>query len=167
MHLANLIQGFCSCWTETVFGNECLLLSVRTSQVAAMNGHRQCTVHASGGSFSSTFFWSIRSSCFLQPKIFHLFFSGDRTLPVRCSAVTGFVASAVQCPCMALDTFQGCWEEDLKKKKKKTFAFDSCCLSVFVSMEICVACMCKASKLPISYMLSCLLSFNYGFSQCV
>lgn len=74
MHLANLIQGFCSCWTETVFGNECLLLSVRTSQVAAMNGHRQCTVHASGGSFSSTSFEAFVALASCSPKFFTFFF---------------------------------------------------------------------------------------------
>lgn len=168
MHLANLIQGFCSCWTETVFGNECLLLSVRTSQVAAMNGHRQCTVHASGGSFSSTFFWSIRSSCFLQPKIFHLFFFWWQNSSCQMFRSHWFRSVGSTMPMHGTGYFSGLLGGGLKKKKKKkNFAFDSCCLSVFVSMEICVACMCKASKLPISYMLSCLLSFNYGFSQCV
>lgn len=57
-----------------MFGNECLLLSVKTSQVAAMNGHRQCTVHASGGSFSLTFFEAFVALASCSPKFFTFFF---------------------------------------------------------------------------------------------
>lgn len=72
---------------------------------------------------------------------------------------TGFVVLAVKCQCMALDTFQGSWEEDLKKKK--TSAFDSLVLPFCFCQhgDLCSLHAQKLANLPISYMLSRLLSF--------